>query len=88
MRGRMALQAGIEFAEGVQFFGFKIAGAGEGAVPDGGDMSVRKKEEVFMKAIHGEIGFVFHDFEVEGGEEVGAAEGTTGVAGLAAMHHA
>lgn len=50
-------------------------------------MSVGKEENVFIDAIHMEIRIVFHSIEIEGCKEVGAAQGSAGMAALNGVHH-
>ena len=88
MRGRVALQAGIYFAERAEFFHIEIAGARKHAVPHGRDVPVGKEENIFANAVHAEVWIVAEDAEVHGHEKFGAAEGAARVAALHGTCHA
>jgi hypothetical protein len=51
-------------------------------------VAVAEYENVFIHAVHGELGIVFHHLEIQCGEEFCAAQRTAGVSALNGMDHA
>jgi hypothetical protein len=83
----MTLKTRIDLAKGGKFFDVEIPGPGKGRIEDGGNMTVREKEEIFVLAIHMEPGIMCKYLEIKSREEVGSTEGTSRMTALSAMDH-
>ena len=86
--GRVALEAGAELTQRGELFLGEVAGAAEYGIIDGGEMPCGKDESVLaFGAARPSLGILLHDLEEEGGEDVGAAHGASGVPGAGEADH-
>src|SRR5204863_7654044 len=85
----MPLQPAVDLAERGQFREGEVAAARQHAVPYRADVPVAQEEEVLPAAVHVPLLRIVPEYmEVKGGEEIGAAQGTTGMTALDGMDHA
>ncbi len=88
MGGGVTLQAAVQFAESSQLRHREVSGTGEGAVEDGGNMSVGQEKQVLVFTVHFEgHGLVLHNLEIQGRKVVSTTERTARVAALYGMYH-
>jgi hypothetical protein len=87
MSGRMTLKARIDLAKSGKLFDVEIPGPGKGRIEDGGNMTVRKKEKVFIFTFHVEPGIMFQYLEIERCEEIGGTKGPSRMTALSAIYH-